>query len=227
MMGYGRPVEPERLASTGNDIVALKATQPERTCRPRFYSRILTASEQENYSRVDLPFDHYVWLCWSVKESAYKYRQRQQPGLVFSPLKIVISDLQRSGDLYQGIVLGGPEPLYSRSSIREDVIVSVVSEDATFTGTCWGFQSIASGSYADQSLAVRVSVLQELKATLLCQESHNLRTGADLQSLDDLQIQKDAAGYPVILQGDRRLSIPVSLAHHDRYVAWSYYSPKV
>ena len=38
--------------STGNDIVALGATDRERTCRYRFYSRILSPAELSLYDRV-------------------------------------------------------------------------------------------------------------------------------------------------------------------------------
>src|ERR1700760_4400635 len=89
-------LRPSARFSTGNDIVALQATRPEKTNLPRFYSRILTVAEQELYYRLDRPglaFDHHTWLCWSIKESAYKFNKRNSPDLVFSPLKITISEL--------------------------------------------------------------------------------------------------------------------------------------
>ena len=213
MNGYSR-IAAFPAASTGNDLVSLEATRPERTNLPRFYSRILTAAEQEGYRELEpshLPFDHYVWLCWSVKESVYKYQKRQFPGLVFSPLRIVIRKIiPPSGPqgFYQCMVDG----LFSRSLIRDGVIVTTVCEDEAFTGTYWGFSSIASSAYADQSAAARVLVLEKLKDLLAC---------------DDLRLQKDAAGCPVVLAGERVLPIPVSLSHHDRYIAYSFYLNKV
>ena len=67
------------MISTGNDIVALGLINKQRTCEPRFYSKILSASEQALYHQSEftaLPFEHYVWLLWSVKESTYKFLKR-------------------------------------------------------------------------------------------------------------------------------------------------------
>jgi hypothetical protein len=203
------------MNSTGNDIVALRATQPERTNLPRFYSRILTVAEQQRYHRLDSPklaFDHYVWLCWSIKESTYKFNKRRFPDLVFSPLKIDIIELlppvAASRGYYRCRVSCGQGTLYSRSLLREDTVMTIVSEDEQFANTRWGFQPIGSSARADQSAAVRALVLQQLQTTL---------------RRDDLQLQKDQWGCPIVLAGEQPTDIPVSLAHHDRYIAWSFY----
>jgi len=200
--------------STGNDIVFLGATRPERTVLTRFYSRILSPAEQALYrqpSCSSLAFDHYIWLCWSVKEAVFKYRKRGLPDLVFSPLAIEVGQMEMSagseGGEYRCVVRSGSEILYSRSLLRDGVIMTVVSEDETFADTGWGVRRIDRASYAGQSAAVRTFLLQELKTRF---------------SLDDPQIRKDAAGCPDVWDGGRRLEIPVSLAHHDRYVAWSF-----
>jgi phosphopantetheinyl transferase (holo-ACP synthase) len=219
MNGYSLQVRPEARFSTGNDIVALLATQPEKTNLPRFYSRILTVAEQQLYDRLDrssLPFDHYTWLCWSIKESAYKFNKRNSPDLVFSPLKITISELSPPAALppasasegyYRCKVSFDQEMLFSYSLIRDGVVVTVVSEDEQFTDTHWGFQSIGSSAYACQSSSVRTFALQHLGTTL---------------SRNDLQLQKDQNGCPIVLAGQQRLDIPLSLAHHDTFVAWSF-----
>src|SRR5579863_5891465 len=84
------------MKSTGNDIVALSGIDRERTGQARFYSRILALSEQALYCRdrfADLPFEHFVWLLWSVKEAVFKYQKRNMPGLVFSPRRILVQEL--------------------------------------------------------------------------------------------------------------------------------------
>lgn len=209
------------MTSTGNDLVVLPATRPDRTCRPRFYLRILTAAEQKLYARhdsLDLPFDQYVWLCWSIKESVYKYEKRLFPDQKFAPLQIEISRLvppSGSEEFYQCTALfqAAGAALYCRSRIRDGVILTMVSEDESFADTRWGCRSIGSVSYADQSAAVRELVLSELE-TLLC------RT--------DLDLEKDPNGCPVLLAGGRPLGIPVSLAHHENWIAYTFrYSPNV
>src|SRR5579872_5585357 len=136
--------------STGNDIVFLPATRPERTGHPRFYPRIITPAEQETFPSHYLPFDHYVWLCWSIKESAYKFHRRHRPGLRFAPLKFGVSELIRKDDCYFSTVTAGSEPLHARTRIQNGVIVSVVSSDKEFRDTHWGFRPIRDSAYAAQ-----------------------------------------------------------------------------
>lgn len=88
--------------------------------------------------------------------------------------------------------------------------MTIVSEDEQFAHTHWGFQPIGSSAYADQSASVRTFALRHLSAAL---------------SRDDLQVQKDQDGSPIVLSGRQKLDIPLSLAHHDRYVAWSFCYP--
>jgi 4'-phosphopantetheinyl transferase superfamily len=222
-----------RGPSTGNDIVALSATDRERTTRPRFYSRILNAGELALYDQqalAGLPFDNYVWLLWSIKESVYKYKQRTDPGLVFSPTRIPVRQVRPPfGD--PGSSSGDPgspsdkgfytatidDTLYSRSIVRDDIITTVVSGDENFANTRWGFEPIGSSGHAHQSAAVRASLVRELNAAL---PRENLALPRE-----HLQIAKNPDGCPVILDGEEQLTIPVSLAHHDRWIAWSFLLP--
>src|SRR5450756_2548986 len=85
------------MKSAGNDIVALRSVDKQRTSQFRFYSKILSALEQALYHQpqfTEMPFENYVWLLWSVKESAYKYLKRTFPSLVFSPIKFVIQHIK-------------------------------------------------------------------------------------------------------------------------------------
>ena len=97
------------MLGTGNDIVALAAINVERTRQSNFYSKILSLSEQQLYNELQsqLPFENFVWLAWSVKESAYKFLKRFMPDLVFSPTKIMITNLG-----------SGSECLYRDCSVR-------------------------------------------------------------------------------------------------------------
>jgi hypothetical protein len=204
---------PQSIASTGNDIVDLSATDPLRTCSERFYSRIISSEEKTLYDQLGgLPFDNYVWLLWSIKESVYKYTSRTDVGLVFAPLTIPVLHLHLpSGDgFYKSMVIYGSEILYSRSIITNRLIVTVVGNDENFDRTWWGFRSVDETGYADQSASVRTFALGKLATAL---------------SRADLKIEKTPAGYPVVLDGNGLLDIPVSLAHHGHFVAYSYHLP--
>jgi 4'-phosphopantetheinyl transferase superfamily len=204
---------PQPIASTGNDIVDLSATDPLRTCSHRFYSRIISGEEKTLYDQLGvLPFDNYVWLLWSIKESVYKYTSRTDTGLVFAPLSIPVLHLTApSGDgFYKSMVIYGSEILYSRSIITNRLIVTVVSNDEKFDRTWWGFRSVEGTEYADQSASVRTFALGKLHSAL---------------SRADLRIEKTTAGYPILVDGKGPLDIPLSLAHHGHFVAYSYRLP--
>ncbi|HET6254194.1 MAG TPA: 4'-phosphopantetheinyl transferase superfamily protein [Puia sp.] len=190
--------------STGNDIVALAVTDPARTSRYRFYSRIVSRSELEGLGSA-LPFPTFIWLLWSVKESAYKYISRSNPRLVFAPLKIPVSSLELREDYYEGMIQLEHIVLYSRSYVTSETIMTVVSDEKEFTNTRWGSHVIGDADYANQSASVREHALESLSTVA-----------------PGLRIVKAPDGPPEVWDGGRILDIPISLAHHERYVAWSY-----
>jgi phosphopantetheinyl transferase (holo-ACP synthase) len=195
------------MISTGNDIVALAATDPERTSRYRFYSRVLTHTELDLVPRTTLPFSTFVWLLWSIKESVYKYVSRANPRLSFAPLKIPVGQLRSRDDFFEGLIRYEGVMLYSRSFIQDNTILSVVSGEKDFAFTRWRLHAIGDSDYASQSAFVRKFVVESLSTVVPAAGLRIIRT------LD---------GPPEVWDRERVLDIPVSLAHHDRYVAWSY-----
>lgn len=217
------------MNSTGNDIVSLNAIDITRTKQQRFYSKILAASESILYSQyqTDITFENFVWLLWSIKESAYKFLQRNNPGLVFSPTKCVVTQLEIPAEnqimnpsvavlegigfdkhpAFKSIVTVGLETLYSRSIVNSDFIFSVVSRDNNFESTGWGIKRIDDTDSDSQSAEVRSFLLEKLKNEF---------------SLHKLQVHKNTCGCPVLVNGIGGINIPVSLAHHNNWVAYSY-----
>lgn len=221
------------MKSAGNDIVALKAINRQRTNHFRFYSKILSVSEQSLYYRhgfAEMPFEKFVWLLWSIKESVYKFLKRAVPGLVFSPAKIIIQGIDppyrrtitRFGgiqwenknnesckEFYKGVIVFGSDIFYYRSKIHDELIATVVSNDENFENIWWGVKSIDHAAYDNQSKAVRAFILNRLNSIL---------PGGN----DDLRIGKCPLGYPVVLKRAKEMNIPVSLAHHDHFIAYSF-----
>ncbi len=80
------------MKSAGNDIVALNAVDHQRTVSANFYSKFIIPAEQDLYKQSPametVSFCSFVWLLWSVKESAYKFVKRLQPELIFSPSRL-------------------------------------------------------------------------------------------------------------------------------------------
>ena len=174
------------MKSTGNDIVALSSVDKQRTSQFRFYSKILSGTEQAIYHQpqfAELPFENYVWLLWSVKESVFKYLKRIIPYLVFSPTKIVIQYIKIplrplinkfesikwestgcSEGFYWGEVIYGSYTFYFQSKISEEWIASVVNDNEDFENVWWGIRSIDDVGYYHQSTAVRTLLLNKLNS---------------------------------------------------------------
>lgn len=220
------------MTSAGNDIVCLNATDITRTKQYRFYSKILSNTEKELYKEnafAAIPFENFVWLLWSVKESAFKYLQRNNPGLVFTPVKFIVQQLRvpagyaitaqetiktegtgfDDNTVIQCIVTFADVTLYSMSLMHNDFIHSVVNNNEDFKNTCWGIKSIDSNEPDYQSTTVRSFLLNRL--------NQHFR-------MDDLAIGKNPQGVPIVLKENEALPIPVSLSHHGCFVAYSFIS---
>jgi phosphopantetheinyl transferase (holo-ACP synthase) len=218
------------MISAGNDIISLNAINITRTKQEKFYSKILTPTEKELYNQAGftaIPFENFVWLLWSIKESAYKYLKRNNPGLVFIPIKFTVKQLlippsytltnfettQLEGTGFnntlalKGVITIGDGTLYSSSLIYRELIVSVVNSDENFENTHWGIKSIVRADPEYQSIAVREFLVERLQEVL---------------HLNRLVFGKNAIGIPTVLKEDGKLPVVVSLSHHERLVSYSF-----
>jgi phosphopantetheinyl transferase (holo-ACP synthase) len=216
------------VKSAGNDIVALNAIDIQRTRDARFYAKFITDNELAIYQQDSpaLPFEVFVWLLWSVKESAYKYLQRHDAGLQFSPIKFIVEqvkipahftltpftgiywDSEESPAHYlTGSVSYGNTHLYFRSYLTHDFITSVVDNNEQFDKVHWGIQLIKQTDHQHQSQEVRNFALTKIKALL---------------AIDDLRIVKSEIGYPVVMEGGTPLEVDLSFAHHAQWVGYSF-----
>ncbi|GAB3932683.1 4'-phosphopantetheinyl transferase family protein [Mucilaginibacter myungsuensis] len=207
------------MYSIGNDIVALKAVNAERTITPQFYNKILAGTELPFYQSncPGIPFYQFVWLAWSVKEAAYKCLKRIQPDLVFSPTRTVITSIDPPTVLIDKIPTGIPqtgidEPgcyqiilsinshtLYARSIIYgNELINSIVSPDPILSKVNWGINKTSAIDPDSQSKAVRKLLKERSQAEVI----------------------KDDVGTPWLNTADAR--IPVSLSHHQDWIGYAY-----
>jgi phosphopantetheinyl transferase (holo-ACP synthase) len=198
------------MTSTGNDIVALTAISVARTKQPNFYLRIISSVEEELYYsdlQDQLPFEHFVWLAWSVKESIFKCLKRFDPALIFSPSKMRIVELKGTADQFHGTIKFGDQLLYSQSVINNDFIFSIVNDTPDFSETYWDIKKIEFADPTSQSDAVRQFLLERL---------------GQLFPDSDLRITKNVYGWPLVVDRYDELPIPVSFTHHDHFVAYSF-----
>jgi phosphopantetheinyl transferase (holo-ACP synthase) len=218
------------IISAGNDIVDLQTIDTSRTSDLRFYKKFITGLEAALYSQpqlAHLPLEYFVWMLWSVKESVYKFKQRHNPGLVFSPSKIVVESIKSPLSTRMANVANGPiegkgfdtqlcynstiifdrHTLYSQSIINDSFIVTLVNNSNNFENMYWGVKPIDNSGPAYQSTEVRAFILEKLRPVLA--STH-------------LNIIKKTSGCPVLYDGTIETTVPVSLAHHGRYVAYAF-----
>lgn len=218
------------MISTGNDIVSVNAINITRTKQYKFYSKILSGSENPLYKEFGLagiPFENFVWLLWSIKESAYKFLQRNDPDLIFTPVKFVVKSLflpsayavvsfnaiKTEGTGFnnvaciKGVISFGPYTLYSRSIIHHEFIHSVVNYYDNFESICWGVKLIDDSSNENQSKEVRSFLFERLKL---------------LYGSSDFKIRKNHRGCPMLLKGTEECATPVSLSHHENIIGYSF-----
>ena len=214
-----------KRTSIGNDIVALNNINAEKTRQQRFYSKFLSLPETELYNNTfSIPFEQFIWLCWSVKESVFKFQKRIQPELVFSFRKINIQlvDIPVNDqvfDFYEGVAeysylpkqncynsvtAIGSSSFYSHSYISKDFIYTITVDEAANENIFWGIKFIKDTSPHMQSKSVREFVLQKLHS---------------VSGETDLDILKSEAGYPYV---NKHKHIPVSFTHHDNFIGYSF-----
>ncbi|MDR3697617.1 4'-phosphopantetheinyl transferase superfamily protein [Mucilaginibacter sp.] len=218
------------MLSTGNDIVSLNVINKTRTNQPGFYLKILSDIEKILYRELEpagIPFENFVWLLWSIKESAYKYLQRTKPSLVFSPTKFVVEQLQLpfgynitnfegietegtgfdNEAVLKSVIIVGSDKLYSSSLMYRELIVSVVNGNEDFENTGWGIKLINKSDPEYQSNAIRAFLVDRLNR---------------LFHVDGLIIGKSTHGFPIVLKDNVEAGLSVSLSHHDQMVAYSF-----
>jgi len=218
------------MISAGNDIVSLAAIDVTRTNQHKFYSKILSDSEiplYNEFSLAQIPFENFVWLLWSIKESVYKFLQRGNPNLLFTPVKFVITNLHLPADYsvpafnqlaienarFKGIraikstITFADNTLFARSVFFNEFIHTVANSVNDFENILWGVKKIDTDDSNIQSVEVRSFLLERVK---------NIYG-------DGFRVEKNESGCPVLFGTGKDFPIPVSLSHHGRFVGYSLY----
>ncbi len=208
------------MSSIGIDIVALHEVDIQRTILPKFYSKIITTAELSCYDPAAMPLYQYIWLLWSVKEAAYKYASRLQPGLVFSPTRTTVSNISihatatvgHGPELYNDAittdVLINGLPLHTHSIITENYIVSI-AYTGSFDEVQWAVRHIKDPHPDNQSAMVRQLVINEL--------------GNYYPQANNITITKTVDGVPEVVCNDIvKNEMALSFSHHGHYVAYAF-----
>jgi phosphopantetheinyl transferase (holo-ACP synthase) len=213
------------MQSTGNDIVSLNAIDVTRTKQPTFYSKILSSTEislADDPRFAVIPFEIFVWLLWSIKESAFKYLQRIDADVLFTPVKFEVTQFQMPASFkiqafineeltgvgfsnienIRSTISFGDYILHSCSLIYQEFIATVVNSNEDFSKIHWGIKQIDSNETTIQSAEVRKFLIENLTD-------------------NNISIGKNPHGIPVILKDNIEQPMLVSLSHHENFIAYS------
>lgn len=202
------------MISTGNDIVSLDRINVERTNEFRFYTKILDASEKELFHPIQLqiPFTHYVWLLWSVKEAAYKFVKRLDSDIKFSPLKFVVTELhpdtmkeQIKNRFFTGRIIFQQKTLFFNTEYNHSFLHTIVHHKNNFDTVFTGYATQQSDVYEQQSIAAKQLLQKDF--------SHRFN--------QLIHVEKNAVGYPEIYCNEKKSAIPVSISHDGFLVGYS------
>jgi phosphopantetheinyl transferase (holo-ACP synthase) len=199
------------LHSAGNDIIDLNLIDRNRSLLSRFYTKILSAAEIETHHQqyITLDFPIYLWLLWSVKESAYKYCKRLDNDLIFSPVKIKVDvlSISQSSQSYNTFNCSGKcylnsQAIYFRSEITAEYIHTVVDVNDTFSNVHFNNEQVSNEQQL--SYAVRQLLVHDINQTM---------------PVESWAIKKDWFHVPVLTLNQHKF--PVSFSHHGKCIAYA------
>lgn len=185
----------------GNDVVDLKAAAKESNWhRKGFLEKVFTAREREALSSFE---DQHlmVWLLWSMKEAAYKARQRQ-------------FDLSRS--------LNWQSMECSIEKITSENASGVVSVEGIFYFTDSDITSerVHTSAGNRKSISFQNEVFETSSEAV---KKDLLRCTANFLSLPvrELSFRKNPFGVPYISYDNQKIFDQFSFSDHGRFAAFS------
>ncbi len=179
----------------GNDIVDLNLAKTQSNWqRKGFVEKLFTKEEQKEILCAKKPFLK-VWLFWSMKEAAYKCYTQEFQERFFSPLKFSCITLNDSS----GTVTIGLRKYHIKYKITNNYIHAVAQE-------VFSKKMVKELFFIDNSKQQSKIIIQKI-----------------LYHFDnDVQLQKNTIGIPLLFQNNKALPIAISISHHGKYGAFVF-----
>ena len=188
----------------GNDIIDIhEARRSSNWKRSGFLQKIFTLKEQSIITSSADPFKT-VWRLWSMKESAYKIFIQAGGTRFFNPTKIecCLNSLER------GQVEIATTTVKTITSIDTNYIFSTAVVGNPTIDTC--IFKLPEDNRIKQSRFLHAQLL-----------AHYAKCNS--LNLTELQLEKTATGVPVFYYGEKLLTTSISITHHGKYGAYSFY----
>ena len=185
----------------GNDVVDLRDPETDPgALHPGFDRRVFTEEERRVIASSSRP-NVERWACWAAKEAAYKRLRQEEPRIVFSPRRFVVS---RSDQKHRAVAWEGRSVLVELE-LSESAIHAVTAADANGDRVIGMAHRELS---ADPSTAVRALAARSLAPHL----------GVDP---DAIAIGPGRGRAPTVTLRGRDFAPTLSLSHHGELVAFA------
>jgi len=96
--------------------------------------------------------------------------------------------------------------LFFTSKVTPDWIATVANDTADFKNVYWQVVQVTDDTYNYQSNAAKQLLLEKINTLIP----------------GKLTIKKNPVGYPEIIKNNRKVNIPVSIAHHGFFVSYAF-----
>jgi len=178
----------------GNDLVDLRQAKLDSNWqRKGFLNKICTAEEQDQVLAAVSP-ESAFWLLWTMKEAAYKIRNRMTGIRDYSPQRYICRLTSTSSYEAAGEVTSDGITVFTRSTMSTEMIHSVAVLHPA------GFEDL---------------VFDQLPYTASYAENFNNSSG-------ECKLVKDQKGLPAMAHRKTGEYYPASVSHHGRYLIIMY-----
>ncbi len=173
--------------------------------------KIFTLNEQLFIRSKETDREQWIWMIWSMKESAYKSYYKQFKKRYFAPKMfdcyINVQKENEDKDCILGTVRTLFQDFCTQSYILEDCIhtVAFLNERQVIHDHCFPLET---DEYAVQADTVRLQLCAELAQLEGC-------------GMEDIQIRKDIRGIPEAYIDGQKSAFDVSLSHHGTFGAYA------
>lgn len=193
----------------GNDIVDLDLADKEAYRRERILEKVFTASEKLFLSQTEDP-GTFLWVLWSMKESAYKLHFRKYLTRALNPFRFRCS-FDRDDEL------GAQGRFRGRVEVGDQVYQtnSILSKDFVHTTAIDGREDFMIHSEevsAGSANKVREKTIDALVRSICATSA--LRS-------DKIEFKKDTNGLPFLTDACKGIFKPCSISHHGRFGAYA------
>lgn len=193
----------------GNDIVDLDLADKDAYKRERFLEKVLTASEQLLLSQTKDP-GTFLWVLWSMKESAYKLHFRKHLTRALNPIRFTCFfdgdyELEPEGR-FKGRVEVGDGVYQTNTILCKDYVHTTAIDD------CEDFRI--------QSEEVSAGSANEVREKTIDALVRYMGAASDLKS-DKIEFKKDANGLPFLTDACKGIFKPCTISHHGRFGAYA------